>query len=83
MLAKKFYSKIKKNLNSNNIFYTNNGYNKTFKDLYTFLQNFEENNILNWLETPWVGKEKQESLLRLFTGLGLIDKLKLLLIKLS
>ena len=50
--------------------------NKTFKDLYTFLQNFEENNILNWLEKPWVGKEKQESLLRLFAGLGLIDKLK-------
>ena len=42
---------------------------KTFKGLYTFLQNFEENNILNWLEKPWVGKEKQESLLRLLLDL--------------
>ena len=48
----------------------------TFKDLYTFLQLYEENNIINWLHTPWVGKDKQESLLRLFAGLGLIDKLK-------
>ena len=48
----------------------------TFKDLYEFLQMYEENNILSWLEKPWVGKDKQESLLRLFAGLGLIDKLK-------
>ena len=48
----------------------------TFKDLYEFLQLYEENNILTWLEEPWVGKEKQESLLRLFAGLGLIDKIK-------
>jgi hypothetical protein len=38
--------------------------------------NFEENNIIKWLKEPWVGKDKQESLLRLFAGLGLIDKLK-------
>ena len=49
----------------------------TFKDLYKFLQVHEENNIITWLQEPWVGKEKQESLLRLFAGLGLIDKLKL------
>ena len=48
----------------------------SFKDLYEFLQLYEENNILTWLEKPWVGKDKQESLLRLFAGLGLIDKLK-------
>jgi hypothetical protein len=83
----KGYSKLKKQElisllkeNSIKLGYNNLSQNmdnsKTFKDLYTFLQNFEENNILNWLETPWVGKEKQESLLRLFAGLGLIDKLK-------
>ena len=51
----------------------------TFKDLYEFLQLYEENNIITWLkeeEENWVGKDKQESLLRLFAGLGLIDKLK-------
>jgi hypothetical protein len=48
----------------------------TFKDLYEFLQSYEENNIIIWLEEPWVSKDKQESLLRLFAGLGLIDKLK-------
>ena len=49
---------------------------ETFKDLYEFLQSYEKNTIITWLEEPWIGKEKQESLLRLFAGLGLIDKLK-------
>tara|TARA_Y100000389_G_scaffold143289_1_gene141510 strand:- start:430 stop:909 length:480 start_codon:yes stop_codon:yes gene_type:complete len=48
----------------------------TFQDLYEFIQLYEENNILTWLEKAWIGKDKQESLLRLFAGLGLIDKLK-------
>ena len=49
----------------------------TFKDLYVFLQSYvENNNIKTWLKEPWVGKDKQESLLRLFAGLGLIDKIK-------
>ena len=48
----------------------------TLKDLYEFLQLYEENNIITWLKEPWVGKDKQESLLRLFAGLGLIDKIK-------
>ena len=48
----------------------------TFKDLYEFLQSHRENDILKWLEQPWNGKDKQESLLRLFAGLGLIDKIK-------
>ena len=43
----------------------------TFKDLYEFLQICEEENIIKWLEEPWIGKDKQESLLRLFAGLGL------------
>lgn len=48
----------------------------TFKDLYEFLQLYKENNIIIWLKEPWDGKDKQESLLRLFAGLGLIDKIK-------
>lgn len=49
---------------------------ETFKDLFEFLKNSKEDNIINWLQEPWAGKDKQESLLRLFAGLGLIDKLK-------
>ena len=48
----------------------------TFKDLYEFLQKFDEDNIINWLEIKWTGKDKQESLLRLFASLDLIEKLK-------
>ena len=48
---------------------------KTFKDLYQFLQTYEGNNIITLLEKSWVGKDKQESLLRMFPGLKLIDKL--------
>jgi hypothetical protein len=48
----------------------------TFKDLYEFLQSYEEDNIVTWLEQAWTGKDKQESLLRLFAGLGVMDKLK-------
>ena len=47
----------------------------TFKDLYEFLQKHDEKSIIKWLKNPWKGKDKQESLLRLFTGLGLINKL--------
>lgn len=49
---------------------------ETFKDLYVYFQSYEKDNIITWLEEPWVGKDKQESLLRLFAGLGLIEKLK-------
>jgi len=49
----------------------------TVKDLYEFLQSCEEIHIKTWLEERWVGKDKQESLLRLLAGLGLIEKLKL------
>ena len=48
---------------------------KTFVDLYNFLQNYSDN-IISWLENPWKGKDKQESLLRLFAHLGLINKFK-------
>ena len=48
----------------------------TFKDLYLFLQSFFQDSIVVWLKEPWEGKDKQESLLRLFAGLGCIEKLK-------
>ena len=48
----------------------------TFKELFIFLQTYEEDNILTWLKEHWNGKDKQESLLRLFAGFGLIYKLK-------
>jgi hypothetical protein len=47
----------------------------TFIDLYQFLQAYQ-GNFKDWLESSWKGKDKQESVLRLFAGLGLIDKLK-------
>ena len=47
----------------------------TFNDLYEFLQSCPNENILDWLNDRWEGKDKQESLLRLFAGLGLIEKL--------
>jgi hypothetical protein len=52
---------------------TQNDNIKTFCDLYTFLQNYN-NPIIEWLKEPWVGKDKQESILRLFTSLNLINK---------
>lgn len=45
-----------------------------FEDLYRFLQKYDKD-IISWLEEPWAGKDKQESLLRLLGGLGLINKL--------
>ncbi len=47
----------------------------TFQDLFCFLQSLEETEFFNWLEKSWNGKDKQESLLRLFTYLKLIEKL--------
>ena len=49
---------------------------KTFNDLFNFLQSYSNNSIIDWLEQSWTGKDKQESLLRLFAGLGLIEKFK-------
>jgi len=48
----------------------------TFQDLYQFLQSYLPDSIIEWLKEPWEGKDKQESLLRLFAGLGCIEKLK-------
>ena len=47
---------------------------KTFVDLFEFLQMFE-GDLKKWLQTRWGGKDKQESLLRLFSFLGLVDKI--------
>ena len=48
----------------------------TFIDLYKYLQTiYEEPSIIPFLQEKWQGKDKQESLLRLFGGLGLICKL--------
>ena len=49
---------------------------KDFKSLFQFLQLSAFNNIIEWLEIPWKGKDKQESLLRLFSNLGLVTKLQ-------
>ena len=49
---------------------------RTFVDLYFFLRNYEQDSILGWLKDSWKGKDKQESLLRLFGGLGLVKKLE-------
>lgn len=49
---------------------------KTFKDLYFFLKNYNGTSIIPWLENKWSGKDKQESLLRLFGHLNLINKLQ-------
>jgi len=47
---------------------------KTFCDLNKFLHYFP-GNIVKWLGKKWKGKNKQESLLRLFASLGCISKL--------
>ncbi len=48
---------------------------KTFKELYVYLQNcsisFEQ-----FMKTNWEGKEKQETLFRLFVSLGLIPEVQ-------
>jgi hypothetical protein len=50
---------------------------KTFYDLYNFLINYARTNdsIIEWLKDNWQGKDKQESVLRLFSYLNLINKL--------
>lgn len=49
---------------------------KSYKDLFLFLQCFDDPHILHWLATGgWKGKDKQEAILRLFARLGLIPKL--------
>ena len=45
-------------------------------NLYNYLQKIDDKSIIPWLRNPWQGKDKQESLLRLFAGLGLIEQLK-------
>ena len=51
----------------------------TVSDLYEFLQTHPDRDIIAWLDPSqsrrWDGKDKQESLLRLLGGLGLVYKL--------
>lgn len=47
---------------------------KTFKDLKNFLDTHNEQSIIPWLSIPWVGKDKLESLLRIFTYLNLFPQ---------
>lgn len=44
----------------------------TFKDLYSFLQLLQDTSILKFLKDSWNGKDKQESLFRLFAILKII-----------
>lgn len=47
----------------------------TYKDLYEYLVKYSDT-IIHWLSTDvWHGKDKQEAILRLFSGLRLIQKL--------
>ena len=48
----------------------------TFAHLFDYLTTIDDASIIEWLssEERWNGKDKQESLLRLFAYLGLIDK---------
>jgi hypothetical protein len=47
---------------------------QTFKELYSDIQTIQ--NIEEWLNDAWVGKDKLESCLRLFSNLGIICKLQ-------
>ena len=48
---------------------------RTFIDLYDYLSTLKSSSLLQWVGNPWEGKNKLESLFRLFAGLGLIPKL--------
>lgn len=45
---------------------------KTYVELYDFLKNYD-GDIISWLEENWKGKEKQESLFRILSYLGVMD----------
>jgi hypothetical protein len=49
---------------------------KTFKDLYTYLQQLKDDSILPFLQENWKGKDKQESLFRLFSLCKLFPNFK-------
>lgn len=48
---------------------------ETFIEFFDLLKSLHQDEFLIWLTTPWKGKDKQESCLRLFAKLGLIPKL--------
>ena len=49
---------------------------KTFKELYLYLQLLKDSSIFPFLSENWKGKEKQESLFRLFSLLNLFPQFK-------
>ncbi len=49
---------------------------KTFRGLYKFLRNNRLDDITKFIANNWQGKEKQESVFRLFSYLNLIDEFK-------
>jgi hypothetical protein len=47
---------------------------KNFSQLYDVVMNIEENTIIPFLNEKWIGKDKQESLFRLFAYLNVIKE---------
>ena len=47
---------------------------KNFSQLYDFIMNIEEDTIIPFLNEKWKGKDKQESLFRLFADLNVIKE---------
>lgn len=47
---------------------------KNFSQLYNFIMNIEEDTIIPFLNEKWKGKDKQESLFRLFADLNVIKE---------
>lgn len=49
---------------------------ETFIEFFDLLKSLHQDEFHIWLTARWKGKDKQESCLRLFSKLGLIDKLR-------
>ena len=47
---------------------------KNFSQLYDVVMNIEEDTIIPFLNDKWIGKDKQESLFRLFAYLNVIKE---------
>ena len=48
----------------------------TFQDLLTEILRLSSEEFVDWLSVPWTGKDKQESLFRLFAHQGQISEFK-------
>lgn len=56
---------------------------KTYIDLYQYLQNSTYTDINDFLKIKWTGKDKQESIFRLFSYLKLFDEFNVLKLQLT